>query len=401
MGVMITAWRSKRRQWKMRKLTGKLDWFGDHLISEILPNWLNHTRTENGLFFANLGRNWERQDRNVCTLVSQSRLLHNFSVGYQLTGQAEYLEAVNNGSDALLRYFRDSEAGGWLLSCDLSGEILDSRKDLYGHAFVIFGLSHAAAVTDRADLKQAALDTWEIVSSRFRDSRGGFVGKLTRSFEPAPHTPSQNPIMHLFEALFTLDTLDDSGRVRQGGEQVADFVLNRLIRKSDGILPELYDADWRELSAENGGRIDVGHSFEWAYLLSRAAECGWPGHYLKPAERLLENGLRLGFDATDGGIISPAQPDGTITTPTKGWWEQCEAIRAILHFAVVRDRDEVWEPLEKIIDFVRNRFVDEKYGGWFAHPPDNLNKGSVWKVDYHVVGMCIEAIRLGGSFSKA
>jgi len=382
----------------MKNLSGKLSWFREHLIGEILPNWLNHAPTESGLFHASLGRNWERQDKDVCTLVSQSRLLYSFSVGYRMTGQAEYLKAVNHGADALLQYFQDTEHGGWLLSCNLDGEMLDSHKDLYGHAFAIFGLTHAALVTDRQDLKQAALDTWGVVDSHFRDEKGGFAGRLTRSFEPVSHTPSQNPIMHLFEALFTLDELDDSGRVRQGGEGVADFVLNRLIRKGDGILPELYDADWHELSAEDGGRIDVGHSFEWSYLLSRAAEAGWPQDYLNPAEKLLKNGLALGFDPADGVIISPAKPDGTIVSGAKGWWEQCEAIRALLHFAVVRERTEAWEPLERVIAFARKHFVDEEYGGWFMHPPGNLGKGSVWKVDYHVVGMCAEAIRLEKQF---
>jgi mannose/cellobiose epimerase-like protein (N-acyl-D-glucosamine 2-epimerase family) len=384
----------------MTDLSEKLNWFREHLTNDILPRWLTHARTENGLFFPHLGRNWEQRYKDICTLVSQCRLIYNFSVGYRLTGQTEYLEAVNHGADALLRYFRDSEQGGWWYSCNLNGEVLDFQKDLYGHAFAIFGLTHAAIVTDREDLKCEAFDTWETVRSRFRDAHGGFAGKLTRSFAPAPHTPSQNPIMHLFEALLTLDTLDDSGRVRQGGEEVAAFVLNRLIRKSDGILPELFDADWRELSAENGGRIDVGHAFEWAYLLSRAAECNWPQDYLKPAERLLGNGLALGYDATGGGIISPVMPDGRPASPLKGWWEQCEAIRALLHFGVVRGRAEVWEPLEKVIAFARDNFIDEEYGGWFMRPPAagggqaSFDKGSEWKVDYHVVGMCAEAIRL-------
>ncbi len=385
----------------MNNLSKNLNWFREYLINDILPRWLIHSQTENGLFFAHFGRTWEKQNKDICTLVSQARLMYNFSAGYRLTGQAEYLEAVNHGADALLRCFRDTENGGWCCSCKLNGEALDFHKDLYGHAFVIFGLAHAAEVTGREDLKQETFDTWKIVRSRFRDVGGGFAGKLTRSFGATPHIPSQNPIMHLFEALLMLDTLDDSSDVRQGGEEVADFVMNCLRRKSDGILPELFDSDWCELSAENGGRIDIGHAFEWAYLLSRAVECKWPRDYLEPAERFLEYGLALGFDATDGGIISPVTPDGTTSIPIKGWWEQCEAIRALLHFGVVREDAKVWEPLEKIIAFVQKHYVDEEHGGWFMRPPVAagkhqacLDKGSEWKVDYHVVGMCVEAIRL-------
>ena len=386
----------------MDNLSLKLSWFKEYLINYILPHWVTQSQTENGLYFVHFGKVWEKQQRDICTLVSQSRLLYNFSVGYRVTGQDEYLEAVNRGSDALIRYFQDSKYGGWCLSCNSKGGTLDFQKDLYGHAFVIFGLAHAAEVTDREDLKQAAFDTSEVVRSRFRDRSGGFVGKLTREFAPAPHTPSQNPIMHLFEALMTLDTLDDSGRVRQDVEYVADFVLNRLRRKSDGILPELFDADWQELSDEDGGRIDVGHAFEWAYLLSRAVESGWSRDYLNAAERFLEYGITLGFDETDGGIISPVKPDGTYTVPRKGWWEQCEAIRALLHFSIVRDNVKTLGLLKKAVAFARKHFVDEEHGGWFTSPPvatgenPRFDKGSEWKVDYHVVGMCVEAVRLVG-----
>lgn len=381
--------------------TENLAWFREHLLNDILPRWLTHAPTANGLFFAHLGRTWERRDKDICTLVSQTRLLYNFSVGYRLTGQAEYIEAVHHGADALLRFFQDAAQGGWYWSCNLNGEILDFDKHLYGHAFVIFGLANAAEVTERKDLKQAAFDTWELVRSRFREERGGFVGKLTREFASLPHIPSQNPLMHLFEALLMLSIFDNSGRVRQDGEELAAFVLHCLRRKHDGILPELFDEEWRELSAENGGRIDIGHAFEWAYLLSHAVECGWSQDYLKAAARFLEYGLALGFDATNGGIISPVTPAGAATLARKGWWEQCEAIRALLHFGVVREHTEVWEPLAKIIAFVQKHFVDQQHGGWYTRPPITasqdqacLDKGSEWKVDYHIVGMCAEAIRL-------
>jgi len=384
----------------MTDVSEKLKWFREHLLSDILPRWFAHAPTQNGLFFTHFDRAWERRDRDVCTLVSQTRLLYNFSVGYRLTGGSEYLDAVNNGADALLRCFRDKEHGGWYLSCNMDGEMREPNKDLYGHAFAIFGLTHAASVTERDDLKKAALDTWNTVDSRFRDSNGGFFWRMTPDFQPVSQTLSQNPVMHLFEALFALSHLDDTGAVRRAGEGVGNFVVNRLIRRSDGVLPELYDSDWRELSEEDGGRIDVGHSFEWSYLLSRAAEAGWPRDYLNPAKKLLENGLRLGFDASDGGILSPVTPDGKRKAAVKGWWEQCEAIRALMHFAVVRGDSEALEPMDKVITFIRKNFVDEEYGGWFSRPTSiageraSLNKGSEWKVDYHVVGMCAEAIRL-------
>ncbi|MEN6346017.1 MAG: hypothetical protein ABFE16_12025, partial [Armatimonadia bacterium] len=71
-------------------------------------------------------------------------------------------------------------------------------------------------------------------------------------------------------------------------------------------------------------------------------------------------------------------------------------------FAAWRGRDDLWPKLQRHLDFVRAQFVDPEYGGWYFTPaegglaPRNSAKGSVWKMDYHVVGMCEEALRVLG-----
>lgn len=91
---------------------------------------------------------------------------------------------------------------------------------------------------------------------------------------------------------------------------------------------------------------------------------------------------------------------GKILSRRKGWWEQCEAIRALMHFAILRNRANLSEPFEKTLAFAKRTFIDRRYGGWYGtcEPSGDLdreNKGTEWKVDYHVVGMCREAVRLG------
>ncbi len=59
------------------------------------------------------------------------------------------------------------------------------------------------------------------------------------------------------------------------------------------------------------------------------------------------------------------------------------------------------EPLIRLnLDFVKRSFIDPVFGGWYNHEPGpdatdaDRRKGDVWKVDYHVVGMCDEALRV-------
>ena len=400
-----------------------LNWFRAHLVQDILPHWLEGAATPAGLFFPRLDRQWRRQPDQVATLVSQSRLLYNFANGYEATGDEPYLQAVRNGARYLIDHFRDPEHGGWFFSVAPpsvldahpeaaivpevdraralpgSAAVLDDRKDSYGHAFVVFGLAHAAQCTGDDAYRQAAADTWATIQAKLTDEHGGLKLRTSGDFSTGEPGRSQNPMMHLFEALLALGDLPDMEHVHDDARRVADFVRSRLVRERDHCLPEVYGDDWTELPSEEGGRLDLGHAFEWAFLLSSAAERGLGEADLGHAERFLEYGMQLGYDHASGGIFSPASPDGSSVRQTKGWWEQCEAIRALLHFAALREHDDLWAPLQGTVDFVKRELLDHEHGGWYSGswtPVSGVtkhDKGSEWKVDYHVVGMCVEAAR--------
>lgn len=374
-----------------------LTWFRTHLLDEILPKWLTASTPE-GLFLPHFDRQWTPQNQNFGTLVSQCRLLYNFAQGHALTQDTAYATAVETGADFLLRHFRDTQHGGWFWSCNLAGEPIEDRKDSYGHAFAIFGLAHAYHCTGDPKLQEAMLQTWEIVATRFRDAHGGVYWRMTRDFEPADDTKSQNPVMHLFEALLAASSVGGADHLLPEARKLGDFVLEQLVRPTDRRLPEIYDVDWQELTA-SPGRLDIGHAFEWAYLTSWAVEQGLPDHYLHFGNSFLLYGLALGFDWQNGGIYSPASPQGVLMDARKGWWEQCEAIRTLAHYAIHHQRADLWEPLAKMMHFVQRYCVDAEYGGWYGSlkadgTPNQTAKGNEWKLDYHVVGMCTEIIRL-------
>ncbi len=373
-------------------------WFSSLLLDDLLPHWMRHADNPTGLFHSQFDRKWRRMDTNLCTLVSQSRLIYNFCIGYELTGRNEYRDAVIRGADALMRHFQDREQGGWFWSCDLHGQVLDSEKSCYGHAFVIFGLANAARVTGRDDYQQLALETWNLMKSRFRDRHGGFALHLTRNFAMKEERRSQNPMMHTFEALLALAALGNSSIILSDAEELWAFIAGRMLRPKDGALPEFFTADWQPLPSERGGVLDIGHAFEWSFLLSQAALQGIQTDVMPQARRFLGYGIQFGYDPETGGIISPVTLEGHSPGQRKGWWEQCEAIRAMVRFIARHGEEKLSQSLRETVDFMRTHFVDSEYGGLYMIPPGmdsqtRLDKGSEWKVDYHAVGMCVEVIR--------
>lgn len=377
-------------------------WFSKMLADET-EHWLKAAATPSGFFQVTLDREWRPVGQQIATLTSQNRQIYVMATGYDLTGNTVYLEAVKKGADFLLANFRDGKYGGMFYSVSPDGKVVEDRKDSYGTAFAIFGLSHAARVSGETRYKQAALETWSDMKKYLRDTAGFYKAGTTRDFSQRQGTNSQNPMMHLFEALLALHDATGSKEVYKDAQDHGDSMFTKLFQEGGGYLPEVYDDDWVPLPVSTNGRIDIGHQFEWAFLLSRAVEKGFHPKYLTIGERLLAYGMKVGYDRENGGIFSTSDYDGNSDKGPKSWWQQNELLRAIIHYAALRDHPGLWEPFDQSLAFVKQNFIDTQYGGWYAsYDPVKtregraLYKGRPEQVGYHVCGMYAEALRLAG-----
>jgi mannose/cellobiose epimerase-like protein (N-acyl-D-glucosamine 2-epimerase family) len=163
----------------------------------------------------------------------------------------------------------------------------------------------------------------------------------------------------------------------------------------------LYDRDWKAAPPEQGGYFELAHQFEWAFLLSHAVEKGFPKRYLAIGQRLLNYGMRVGYDKEDGGVFSRGDYQANAVRGPKGWWEQCESLRTMMHYAALRGRKDLWPAFDQTLELAKKNLIDPEYGGWYySYDPkaatQRTGKGGVWQVGYHVCGMYREALRLAG-----
>lgn len=373
---------------------GERDWVADFLDGVFLA-WRQHADTPDGLFYPYLDRQWQRQADGPRTLVTQCRLIYNFARASERTGDPAYADLARRGLAALERYFRDADGGGWAWSCHGDGRVLDDTHDAYGHAFVILALATAASIFGEQRYRDLALATWAFMQRRFGDEHGGLIWHVARDGRIVDEVRSQNPLMHTFEALLALAPLDDSGTTHRDALAIWRFLAARM--PAPGCLPEWYDPAWRPLPAGARAVVEVGHAFEWAWLLSEAQPLFPEDDLLGPARQFLAFGMGHGYDAEAGGIVSQVGYDGSPREGRKGWWEQCEAIRAMQRHVARHGAAELAAPLRQSLAFVRQHYVDEQYGGWYDRPSGmdgepSLAKGTVSKLDYHVVNMCRELL---------
>lgn len=378
-------------------------WFRKTLAEET-EHWLKASDTPSGFFQQSIGRDWRPVGQQIATLTSQSRHIYIRAMGYELTRNPAYLESMKRGADYLLANFRDSQSGGLFFSVSPDGKVVDDRKDAYGTAFAIFGLSHAARVGGDERHRKAALETWAQMKKGLRDQAGFYKPSTTRDYAQVKGTYSQNPMMHLFEALLALHDATRSKEILSEAEAHGNAMFTKLFQEREGRLPEVYDEAWKPLPEGDRGRVDLGHQFEWAYLWSWAVRKGFPERYLRFGERLLDYGMRIAYDSAAGGIWSVGNYADTPVKGPKGLWQQCEFLRALMNYGADRNHKELWGPFDKSLEFFKPSFMDAEYGGCFSsYDPSTPREGNRLNKNgidcYHVCGMYAEALRLTGVLS--
>jgi mannobiose 2-epimerase len=362
-----------------------------------LARWLAIAPTSSGLLVGQFDRDWKAPAQQVGDLTIHSRLLYAMIAGYEANGDQRYLDAARRGADFLLQHFHDPQYGGFYQRVDPNnGMVVADFKNTYGQAFALLALSHVARVTGDARYRQAALDAWRDIK-QLRDADGGFRQEAARDFSGNGGLRSQNPVMHLFEALLALLDASDDAAVREDARKLGNFVLYKLLvgQSSGGAyIPEWYDTHWQPLaSKEDGAYIDFGHQFEWSHLLRSAERRGLPPLYGDVADRLLKYAVANGYDDSDGGIFNRAFPDGSVDR-YKYWWQQAEGMRA---FLAAGTRPDMARRYRQTLELVDQEVLDQANGGWQWGDKRTCAAGlcgTQQPEPYHLVGVDLAALAL-------
>lgn len=389
------------RDWELATRIDQ-EWYRRNLEEAHLSHWLVAAPAANGFFNTTLDRRWQTAADQPGDLPGQAQILYVMAVGHETTGKDDYLAQLRLGADFLLRYYRDPVFGGWYDAVGPDGSVRNGNKSLEAQAYAIFALAHAYQRSRDDRYLQAARATWREIRDRYGEAGGGFRAGMNRDFSQPTPGHSQVPVMHLFAALLVLHEVDAATEVREGAEAVGNFVAYRLLQgMADGgaHVAELHDPGWKPLEASQGGRVDIGHQFEWAYLFSVAAEQGLNPVYAGIAERLLKYAMDKGLDRAEGGVFSFVASSGR----RKGYRQQAEALKALIHHAVVRRRDDLWGAVTQMTEFVRSELLDDANGGWFVAARAECKRGACpdqQPIGYPMVALHREAMRLANQTAR-
>lgn len=213
--------------------------------------------------------------------------------------------------------------GGVRHLLDDAGAPLDSRRDLYDLAFVIFALAHAGRTLNRPDLFAAAEAHIAWIETHWRHLSGGFLEGEVKSIPPR----RQNPHMHLFEALLALYEATGEATHLARARDLFTLFTTRLYDPTRGAFPEFFNDDWRPVSGDEGRHAEPGHHFEWSWLLQRYSDLtDTPLH--EAALRTCAFGETFGVDPRRGAAVDEIWMDGALKSERARLWPQTERIKA-------------------------------------------------------------------------
>jgi mannose-6-phosphate isomerase len=247
-------------------------------------------------------------------------------------GMPGALAAVELGVDFLRRHARQAD-GGYAWRFTLDGAVLDNRRDLYDHAFVLLALASAWRVLPEPAIRAEALALDDYLQRHFRHQAGGYVECL-----PAALPRRQNPHMHLLEAnLAAAEAFGDARFLARASELVGLF-LERLFQPREGALPEYFDDALAVQLHDGRFLVEPGHHAEWVWLLhwfatsqaaSGCAPAGDAAQRLARAAGQLAGFMdRHGVHPRSGALVDEVWSDGAPQGRDARLWPQTERLKA-------------------------------------------------------------------------
>jgi len=285
-------------------------------------------------------------------------------LGWDREGLASRM--VDQGLDYLDGPARSPD-GGWAHVLDGSGGVADPRRDLYDHAFMALGGARAFQATGDERAGRIAREAFAVIDEFMRDGLPGWAGA-----ETAPGLKQSNPHMHMLEASLIWFEASGDQDAHDRIETLAWLFEAYMFDCASGAVDEDFNADWTRADGEAGARVEPGHCYEWAWLLSEAQRltgrdtASWSRRLIKFADTFGRGPDGLTWDAVTA--------DGSVLRPTRRAWPQLERIRARLRFPETAAPGEAGRELDAFL----SAYVREGSPDWC----DRLDANGCAEADY-------------------
>lgn len=231
-------------------------------LEHVCPYWCERIVDLHGGYFEALDERGEAVRSPAKTALNQSRLTYVFSHAAILGGSAVLRRAADHGFDFLQRISAiNAPFGGWHRSTNAGGGVLDSARDTYDHAFVIFAMAWYYRASASSEALRLAEQTYAFLEDHLRDAaHGGFFEEYP-VIDRLPRR--QNPHMHLLEAMLAMHAATGQKIWMDRASGIVELFKDVFFDRKTGSLVEYFDERWNVARGDPGLLREPGHQFEW------------------------------------------------------------------------------------------------------------------------------------------
>jgi mannobiose 2-epimerase len=378
-------------------------------LDRILQFWIENTvDCKYGGFYGEISNDLIINPAAPKGLVLNARILWTYSKAYLVFKEEKYLLMARRAYEYIVEAFWDRKFGGYYWHVDEQGQPLNTRKQIYGQAFVIYGLTeYYKASGDPASLQKAITLYEKIEEISFDKIHSGYYEAynqewaleedLRLSGSDLNEAKSMNTHLHILEAYSNLISVWDDAELKRRQKVLIEDMLTHIVDEKQQHFKLFFDEAWTSKSMH----ISFGHDIEGSWLLVEAAQILNDAALIERVNTIALNMadavLQHGVD-NDGALWNEATTGYKIIDATKDWWPQAEAAVGFLNAYQLSGRDEFFTAAINSWDFIMKYIVDTEHGEWFwqvsadRKPAYGIAKVSSWKCPYHNSRACFELL---------
>lgn len=375
-------------------------------LFRILDYWIKYAvDKDKGGFYGLVNDKNVPDDNAPRAIVINSRILWTFAAAHQLFPDPRYPVIAKRAFDYIKKYFIDDTYGGVYWSVASDGSPLQTKKQLYGHAFAIYGLSEYFALTkDEEVLKTVIAIFKQVIKYGYDASKGGYTEAFERDWNntddyilsKAPNNKSMNTHLHLLEAFTNLYRVWKDKSSEFHLRHSIEVMLDHIIDPKTNRMGLFFTKDWELQSTI----ISYGHDIEASWLLYEAAEVLGDKAMIARCKTMAMLMAKAATDglAKDGSLNYELEPATNHLNENKQWWPQAEAMVGFFNAYQLTRKVHYLEKAEKVWEFIKKHLIDPDNGEWCGavdagYKILSCNKITFWKCPYHNGRACMEIWR--------
>ncbi len=286
-------------------------------VGQALPYWARHAQRDDKSWVEHLKldgtpdldaeRRWRVLARQVYVYAKSSAL------GWY------------DGAKVAVSTYEKMKSVGYVHRVSPTGEITNTMRDLYDHAFYLLAASSLYELTKKPQYLEDAETLLSWIDQSLSHPTGGWKESDLSSIEDMRR---QNPHMHLFEASLFLHGVTHDKTHLKYAERVYELFEKHVI--NNGTISEFFNADWTLETGTRGQTAEPGHAMEWIWLLGQYNKA--TGANVKFDQIQLYNRAQKG---RNWFLNDEEDKNGDVRRESKRLWVQTEVIKAHLAMAEI------------------------------------------------------------------